>query len=443
MFFRADIHPWIQYLIVILLVLLGNQILLGDRVAEALLVVYFIFLAPLYFLRRNSSLALSDLLVFFSFLMILAVQSISFNFFPLRTIAGFIIRLFIAFATVRLVKDFPRIYINVMYGICIISLCFYVPEQLFHAVGRDFASLFTPLVNLVRDFFLLDTYGGGGAARSATIFIYNFENPHNPHDIYRNAGPFWEPGAFAGYISLALIFLGLEREKYDRRFYISRFLVLTITLLTTVSTMGYLIMPIVLSIHYRRVTKSVVENLGQIAVGILMLPLFMALLINVWNLEFIGRKIIHQYEGATAQRAYLWEYTRFGSMIVDWKYIKRRPIFGWGIHPKTKFALDPKDERRTKGAGNGFSGFIHRFGILGMITFVLFAWKGFYKLSRESLLRSVMAILAILMSLIGEEFLHFPPYLGLMFVTVSRKTKGEGSVSAPAPSGLSTTRIQT
>src|SRR5919108_2295353 len=157
MFFRADIHPWVQYLMVILLVLLGNQILLGDRATEALLIVYFIFLAPLYFLRRNSSVAPSDLLVFFSFLIILAVQSISFNFFPLKTIAGFIIRLFVAFAAVRLVKDFPRIYINVIYGICIISLCFYVTEQLFHAVGRDFASLFMPLANLVRDFLLLDT----------------------------------------------------------------------------------------------------------------------------------------------------------------------------------------------------------------------------------------------------------------------------------------------
>jgi hypothetical protein len=425
MFFKTDIHPWVQYLIVILLVLFGNEVLLGDR-AEALLIVYFIFLASLYFLHRNSPLALSDLLVFFSFLMILAVQSISFNFFPLKTIAGFIIRLFVAFAAVRLVKDFPRIYINVMYGICITSLCFYVPEQLFHAVGRDFASLFTPLANLVRDFFLLDTYSNRNN-NSITIFIYNFENPYNPRNIYRNAGLFWEPGAFAGYISLALIFLGLEREKYERRLYISRFLVLTITLLTTVSTMGYLIMPIVLSTHYRRVTKSVVGSLGRIAVGMLMLPLFMALLINVWNLEFIGRKIIHQYEGAIAQRDYLWEYTRFGSMIVDWKYIKRRPIFGWGIHPKTKFALDPKDERRTKGAGNGFFGFIHRFGILGMITFALFAWRGFYKLSRESLLRSVTAILAILMSLIGEEFLHYPLYLGLMFIAISPRI-GTGSV---------------
>jgi hypothetical protein len=411
MFFKTDIHPWTQYLIVILLVLFGNEILLGNR-AEALLIVYFIFLAPLYFLHRNSSLALSDLLVFFSFLMILAVQSISFNFFPLKTIAGFIIRLFIAFAAVRLVNDFPRIYINVIYGICIISLCFYVPEQLFHAVGQDFASLFTPLSTLVKEFFLSDH-------KYVTIFIYNFENPYSLRYIHRNAGLFWEPGAFAGYISLALIFLGLEREKYDRRFYISRFLVLTITLLTTTSTMGYLIMPIVLLTHYRRVTKSVVGSLGRIAIGMLMLPLLMVLLINVWNLEFIGRKVIHQYEGAIAQRDYLWEYTRFGSMVVDWKYIKRRPLFGWGIHPKTKFALDPKDERRTKGAGNGFSGFIHRFGILGMITFALFAWRGFYKLSRESLLRSMMAILATLMSLIGEEFLYFPTYLGLMFIATS------------------------
>jgi hypothetical protein len=434
MLFRTDIHPWVQYLIVILLVCLsGNEAFSHDR-AEQLLIVSFIFLASLYFLHKNSPLAFSNLLVFFSFLMILAVQSISFNFFPLVTIAGFIIRLFIALASVRLVKEFPRIYINVMYGICIISLCFYVPEQLFHAVGRDFASLFTPLVNLMRGVFLSNVYD------DATILIYNFEHPY---EISRNAGLFWEPGAFAGYILLALIFLGLEREKYDRRFYVSRFLILTITLLTTRSTMGYLTMVVVMSIHYRRVTRSTVESLGRIAAGILMLPIFIALLISAWNLEFISRKIIHQYEWATRQKESHWERTRFGTMLVDWKYIKRRPIFGWGIHPKTIFALDPKDEHRTKWSGNGFTGFIHRFGILGMIAFVLFSWRGFYKLSRESLLRSVAAILAILLSLYGEEFLYHPLYLGLMFVTVSRETKGEGSVSAPAPSCLSTMRIQT
>src|SRR5947199_566618 len=98
MLFKTDIHPWIQYLIVTLLVCLsGNEPFSSWSRFEELLIASFIFLASLYFLHRNSALALSDLLVFFSFLMILAVQSISFNFFPLVTIAGFIIRLFIAF----------------------------------------------------------------------------------------------------------------------------------------------------------------------------------------------------------------------------------------------------------------------------------------------------------------------------------------------------------
>jgi hypothetical protein len=47
MLFKTDIHPWIQYLIVILLMLLGNQIIIGDRSAEALLIVYFESLASL------------------------------------------------------------------------------------------------------------------------------------------------------------------------------------------------------------------------------------------------------------------------------------------------------------------------------------------------------------------------------------------------------------
>jgi hypothetical protein len=343
--------------------------------------------------------------------MILAVQSISFNFFPLKTIVGFIIRLFIAFACVRLVKEFPRTYINVMYGICIISFCFYVPEQLFHAVGRDFASLFTPWVNLIRKVFLRNVY------EDATILIYNYEHPH---EVLRNAGLFWEPGAFAGYILLGLIFLGLKKDSYAKRFYMTRFVVLTIALLTTLSTMGYVLYPVVLGLHYRPKEKMVTETLGWLSIIILASPLLIFSAIKAWNLDHIGPKITNQYEVTINRSEKNWYRTRFGSVIFEWKYIKRRPILGWGIHPKTRYALNPRDEF-AKGRANGLSSFVHGFGFFGLGIFIFAAWKGLHLLSRNNFFRSSLAIAVILLILIDEAFLQYPLFLGLMFLEKSRR----------------------
>ena len=413
MIFKTDIHPWIQYLIVILLVCFSGVPPLGAGagLGDALLIAFCIPLLILYLTRKKSLLTLSDLSVIFLFLMILAVQALSFNFFPLVTIFGFVIRLFIGFTSVRLVDNFPRIYINVIYVICIISLCFYIPEQLFQAVGLDFASLFTPIVHLVANVFLYST------AEDLHILIYNFESPSEYHT---NAGIFWESGAFAGYILLALIFLGLKKDSYEKRFYMTRLYVMLITLLTTRSTMGYLVCSVVLMIHYRPGKRTVAANLGWLFIIIMASPLLVYGAIRIWNLDFMGQKINHQYETAVSQSGNNWQMTRFGNLLWDWKYIKRRPIFGWGLHPKTRYALDPKDTFMSEGQGNGLSGFVHGFGFLGLGVFVAAAWKGLHILSGNNFFRSFLASAAILLMLNGESFLSFPLFLGLMFLGKSR-----------------------
>jgi hypothetical protein len=414
MIFKTDIHPWIQYLIVTLLVCLsGNQPFtgggMGNARAQQFLIAFFIFLLVLYLTRKKPPLALSDVSVIFLFLMILAVQALFFNFLPLVTIAGFILRLFVGFTSVRLVNNFPRIYINVMYVICIVSLCFYIPEYLFYMVGRDFASLFTPAVYLVRKVFLF--------CCDAHILVYNFEDPG---EVHTNAGIFWESGAFAGYILLALIFLGLKKDSYEKRFYMTRLYVILITLLTTLSTMGYLVCSVVLMIHYRPGGRTVAANLGWLFIIIMASPLLVYGAIRIWNLDFMGQKINHQYETAVSQSGNNWQITRFGSLLWDWKYIKRRPIFGWGLHPKTRYALDPKDTFMSEGQGNGLSGFVHGFGFLGLGVFVAAAWKGLHILSGNNFFRSFLASAAILLMLNGESFLSFPLFLGLMFLGKSR-----------------------
>jgi hypothetical protein len=415
MIFKTDIHPWIQYLIVILLVCFsGNQPFTGggwgDERANQLLIAFFLFLGVLYFTHRKSPLALSDLSVIFLFLMILAAQALSFNFFPLVTIAGFIMKLFIGFAAVRLVNNFPHIYINVMYIICIVSLCFYVPEQLFHMGGHDFASFFTPVVHLVREVFLY--------CCDAHILFYNFEDPSEWHT---NAGIFWESGSFAGYILLALIFLGLNKDNYSKRFYMIRFLVMMITLFTTLSTMGSVVCSVILPLHYRSARQTVVKNLGWLSIGIMLtFPLLVYGAIKVWSLDYMGPKIIREYKIATS-RSYGWEITRFGNLLFDLEYIKRRPILGWGLNPKTRYALDQSHYQMSKGQGNGLTGFVHGFGLLGFGIFVISTWKGLNMLSGSSFFRGSIGMLAILLMLNGEQFLAFPLFLGLMFLQKSER----------------------
>jgi hypothetical protein len=358
--------------------------------------------------------------------MILAAQALSFNFFPLVTIAGFIISLFIGFASVRLVNNFPHIYISVMYLICIVSLCFYVPEQIFQAVGHDFASFFTPAVYLIREVFSLPCTVHNCDAH---IIVYNFEDPR---EVHTNAGFFWESGAFAGYILLALIFLGLKKDSYAKQFYMTRFLVMMVTLFTTLSTMGFVVCPVVLILHYRPIGKTVIENLGLLSIAVLASPLLIYGTIRTWNLDMMGPKIIHQYELA-ASRADAPRLTRgrLGGFLFDWKYIKRRPIFGWGLHPRTLFALDFQElSVSSQKIGNGLSGFVHRFGLLGFGVFIVAAWKGLHILSGNNFFRSFLAVAAIPLMLIGQHYLNGPLFLGLMFLGKSRcKSTEENGMS--------------
>lgn len=67
------------------------------------------------------------------------------------------------------------------------------------------------------------------------------------------------------------------------------------------------------------------------------------------KLGFLHDKIYDQHYGVET-RSNRWHGTRFGSLVFDLKYIKERPLTGWGLHPKTRYALDPWV---TEEEGNG------------------------------------------------------------------------------------------
>lgn len=409
----------VDYLIVLLLVLMsGNDVLVGGTYADWISVAVFGMLLGGYILSKSPPLYVTDVLVFSILFVILAIQGISFAFLPLVTVAGFAIRLFIAFFAVRSAENFPRIYVDVLVAICLVSLLFYVPEQIFAAVGKDLGLVFESVVSYQQNV--------SGQCCAQHIGIYNFEDQS---EVHANAGLFWESGAFAGYILLAMCFLGLTRENYHGRAYKIRLAVLVVTLLTCASTTGYLTAPVALATHYRRNRQPIARQLGAIALGIGMLPVFLFGVYKMWEQEVIGGKIAMQYEKAVSESG-RWQINRFGTLLYDWQYIRERPLLGWGIHEKTVWAKTPQDAYLASGMGNGLTWFIRRFGFIGLAIFLFFTWRGFYQLSNGRLFGAGAALATVLLALFGQNYLRYPLFLGLFFL-FNAGTKVRPSSKAP------------
>lgn len=390
----------LEYVLVGLLVCLsGNKAFTGDDRVEALLILSTVFLFGVFLIKDRCVISTRFHLILYLFAALFLAQGISFYFFPFVTVAGFIIRIFVGYAVVRLVRDFPRAYIDVLFYTSIISLFFYVPEQLLHAVGVSFKSFFEPIRQLVAD-----------PSGDFNILVYNFDIPR---EIHRNSAFFWEPGAFAGYVLLALIFLGLKKDTYFLWDYKIRFLILSGCLLTTLSTMGYAVFPLVLLLHFNPGARTKAEVIKLILVTLAGVPLLALFFYQTWQLDFMKEKISYQHE-KVLKRAPGWEKARYGTLVYDWEYIKRRPLVGWGLHDKTRHKLHYG--KGPKGQGNGLSGAIHKIGIFGFGIWAFYVWRGMRCLSGRKILRSLLALCGIFLMLNGENFLNFPLFWGLMFL---------------------------
>jgi hypothetical protein len=299
----------------------------------------------------------------------------------------------------------------------VLSFCFYIPEQLFYLAGIQYQLFFEPLRHMM------------GVPGDFHILLYNFDIPM---EIHRNSAFFWEPGAFAGYLLLALALLGLRRDGLPPVVYRRSFCLLTVALLTTFSTMGYLGLPLVLLLHLPSTSRiSRRAGLRLAAVAVIAAPLLLLAGGQIWRLHFIQQKLSHQYV-QTQVRGDGWEKTRFGNLLFDWEYIRRKPLLGWGLHQRTRFALHFGEE--LTGMGNGLSTALVRLGAIGLGTWLLFLGRAFRRQSDSRGLPVVLALAVVLLALNGEAYLNFPLFWGLMFLPpppVPIATEPEGGRHGP------------
>lgn len=384
------INRFYLFLTFLVIVISGNpvmNVLIGKETVYIgtlmIFLVWWVF-RPLKFTRQ-------DILILVLFILLVLTHVLTFGLMVVAASLGFLIKVGIALLAIRLIPEFPRQYVSVMYFLACLSLVFYIPVQM----GIDLAGILSPIRIPLPNAELIH------------IGIHNF---HLPDQRGRNSGMFWEPGAFAGYLILALFFLVRDGKSVLKR----RGLMLIVALLTTQSTTGYLAF-MILTVFYAYKADWVRGKAARLVV----FPLILVVLtLGAWlafsQVSFLGEKINQQLESAVL-RDDSSRMNRLGNLLYDLKWIAEKPVLGWSANPETRFPSDPDIAELSIGQGNGLTGSAIRFGLFG-----IFIYFGFFAYSTQriagSLSSSLLGIVIVCVLLNGEQFMNFPIFLSLMFV---------------------------
>lgn len=378
----------------------GNPVLTTPEVARYLASIAAVLLGLVLLLKRRPLGSYRGFSILVLFGAITAIQTIHFSSFPAFTVLGLLCRLVIAYSAVVLIRDLAGTYLRVMLVLASLALAIYFTCQAGILLGVDVAAM-------TRPFALNDSAG----SVSWSILIQTFFQ--DPPDANRNAGMFWEPGALAGYLNLALVFLCLIRTRFTRKGYFIRFAVLSVCLLTTKSTVGYIAYGVVLCMEVIARTRPGGRfNLpGYVSAG-LALAVFCVLAANQ---DFIAPKIENSIQVVT-ERTANWQTDRIGTIVFDLDYIAARPLTGWGMRNETRLALDPElTDAEENGRGNGMSNFAATFGVVALGVWLVSSYRTLLRLARRRKVIAALGLLVLVISLNGECFLNYPLFLIFFF----------------------------
>lgn len=311
-----------------------------------------------------------------------------------------------AFIYYKLKENFRFVYFKVIYIYCCISLLFWVLQNLF---------------NITFDFFNNPSF------RNILIWNVRFD-PYNPSILeIRNSGPVWEPGAFAGYI-IVVFLLYIDNLQLLIHKYRKESIVLCITLLSTMSTSGYLLFFLIIVYYIVRFSKQ------KYFAVLVVFPIFIFSAFFLYNkVDFLGNKISEQTNSALTINGGDFSSTRLGSLLFDLQYIAKSPFFGNGVDPTTRWSIHPDLMRdvingENLGHGNGFSGFIASMGIPALLFILINLFNSFKKTFKTQ--DALFVVVAFLILLQSESFLSYPLLLCLFFVKLPQNKKYNFNLNA-------------
>ena len=381
-------------------IIIGFIFVSGNIAFQPMSFMFGVFiLSTILFFSRKKEFDLTFIYFLLIMLILFILQGFKFNFFSVSTYIGVYIRILTAYFILKsLGVSFIDKFIKVMYYLAIISLLFYIPILLVPELETLYASL--SVYTIEGDLLI---------TRHSVLGLYTLV----PIFMEKSAGPFWEMGAFGGYLVTTLIFSYLKGNALLSKINI----VLILALLSTQSSTAYVAFMLLLFFIAHKNTKDIVLKL---MVAISLLGVGYAVYINV---PFLGEKIEEQITEATgyinAPSLEGEDTQRFINILKDWRDLEGHELIGRGGHISTRYdsiLVNPKEGAEIRTVGN--TDLIVRYGIpfFFLLFFYIYnsfcAYNRFYREEGDYLCGSMLFIFLVL--LMSETYFQYPLFWMLM-----------------------------
>lgn len=219
-----------------------------------------------------------------------------------------LLRFFIALYIVHFLsfKVFSEIYVRIMFWLCLISLLYvFVIFFKVHSILPDFV--------------------GADDRPLRNFFFFGVSENFIKYGIYRNSGLWWEPGAFQLFVNLAFVF-SLVNRSVNSKLYV----VLGLTVISTLSTTGVLVFIVLSFIYFKNIIKESKKKVYYIIV----FSLFILIAVVV-GLPFI---ILKFGVGDAAEQSVSF-LSRYYDFIISYNMFLENPLIGYGFGSQIENAI--------------------------------------------------------------------------------------------------------
>lgn len=384
--YRASVSEFLEWICISLLIFLSGctYFTMAYRTETVGVLVVFTFL---YIFTRHIKLKKNQLFKFtilaITLLLNFAVNSSGMTTANMMDYALIIVSMgCIAMLASGITLDkFKERYIVIMDAIGIISLiCFYI-QMTNKALVVQLANS-----NLVNGYLISPFHTWG--------WTYIFA---------RNAGPFWEPGAFQGYLLLAILFILNERNI---QLYKKSLVILVTAIITTMSTTGYILLAITMCyyvvIYWNQSIKKTKDKIMMIVKVVSIMLLAIIVVSYIGSSNVVSNKFSADNQSFTI---------RMMDLKYGWGIISQKLFTGFGISSSS--LVRALEYYGMSGNSVGLFAILQYFGVIVGMLFIV--WN-FYKTCKlYSNLNHVIIILIFAILHMTEALLLFPIYMSFLF----------------------------
>jgi hypothetical protein len=329
-------------------------------------IIVWSMLFTIFFVRDLRTFSNKYFLITIAFLVILIIgQTITIGNFDVYTTATLIVRWTFPFVVLAAVREkFPKLFVDVIYFLTLISLLIFIPSLFFPQVDTFLASASRYFEQISKSDFY---------SYNSNIIIYTIPTDYLSEGLSllkRNSGPFWEAGGFGSFLMVALLFsIIIEHQIFTRRN-----VVFLIAIITTYSTAVFIGLAVLLLGYGIWIVKN--KFVQIISPFLIIIMSYLAFT----HLDFVSERInrsINYYQNREVAK--FEKRDRMVSAIVDIETFVHYPIFGTGREVTNRFGSKSFDVMEHR--NNGVTDFLVKYGLIFFLyyfymmrqTFICFA----------------------------------------------------------------------